>query len=176
VIVIYIPWLVLTAVWVAGALTGKKTVRREAVGERNFHIAGTALAFLLEFGGPDGTRSEVRHAIGFAVCVAGIALAIWARVLLGTNWSGLVTLKEGHELIRRGPYRFVRHPIYSGALLGLLGTAIWFGQAWCFAGLAVASFTWWKKSRIEERFLVDLFGDRYREYQREVRALIPGLL
>jgi protein-S-isoprenylcysteine O-methyltransferase Ste14 len=176
--VIYIPWVILAVVWAIGALAGKKTVRREGLGERAFHILGSAIAFYLVFGleGADTGKSAVRQGIGFVLSVLGIAFAIWARFLLGTNWSGLVTLKEGHELIRRGPYRIVRHPIYSGALVALLGTAIWFGYARCFAGVAIAFFTWWKKSRIEERFLVDFFGDRYRHYQREVRALIPGFL
>lgn len=173
---IYIPWIVLTVVWALGALAGKKTVRREGLGERGLHIFGSLLAFWLLFSAPGALAPMVYRGIGFVFSAAGIAFAIWARVLLGTNWSGLVTLKEGHELVRRGPYRIVRHPIYSGALVAMLGTAIWFGSARCFAGVAVAFFTWWKKSRVEESFLVDFFGDQYRRYQREVRALIPGLL
>ena len=66
--------------------------------------------------------------LGVALAAGGIAVAFWARWHLGTNWSGMVTLKEGHQLIRTGPYRAMRHPIYTGILLALLGTAITFGE------------------------------------------------
>jgi protein-S-isoprenylcysteine O-methyltransferase Ste14 len=174
--VIEIPWVIVGIVWIIGSLRSKTTTRRETISERAFHIIGSALAGYLLFTAPEQTNSLIRESIGFGVCSAGMALAIWARVILGTNWSGMITLKEGHELIRRGPYRFVRHPIYSGLLLGILGTAIYFDRVQCFAGFVIAFLTWWQKSRIEERFMLDHFGDEYRRYQHEVRALIPGLL
>ncbi len=155
---------------------GKRTTRRETIPERAFHVIGAALAAILIFGFQETSKSNIRETIGFVLTVAGIALAIWARILLGTNWSGMVTLKEGHELIRKGPYAFVRHPIYSGLLLALLGTAIYMGRWEGFLGFAIAFATWFFKSRIEEKFMVDYFGDRYRGYRREVKALIPGLL
>ena len=173
---IEIPWIAVLIVWVVGAQRGKHTTRRESLPERTFHIVGTVLALSLLFGFRELAKSNIREGIGFVLCVAGAALAIWARVLLGTNWSGMVTLKEGHELIRRGPYTFVRHPIYSGLLLAMLGTAIYNGRWEGFLGFAIAFVTWLTKSRIEERFMVDHFGDQYLRYRREVRALIPGLL
>jgi protein-S-isoprenylcysteine O-methyltransferase Ste14 len=174
--VIEIPWIVLGLVWLAGSMRGKRTTRRETIPERAFHLIGSALASLLLFTGREQSASSIREASGLVLCCAGIAFAIWARVILGTNWSGTITLKEDHELIRRGPYRFVRHPIYSGLLLGILGTAIYLGRWQGFAGFVIAFVTWWEKSRIEERFMLDHFGDQYRRFQREVSALIPGLL
>jgi protein-S-isoprenylcysteine O-methyltransferase Ste14 len=174
--VIGIPWIVLGLVWLAGAMRGKRTTRRETIPERVLHVGGSMLASILLFTAREHTRSLIRESIGLVLCSAGIALAIWARVILGTNWSGMITLKEDHELIRRGPYRFVRHPIYSGLLLGILGTAIYLGRPQCFAAFVIAFLTWWMKSRIEERFMLDHFGDQYRRFQREVSALIPGLL
>jgi protein-S-isoprenylcysteine O-methyltransferase Ste14 len=174
--VIYLPWIVFAVVWIIGARFGKRTTRMENSSERAFHIMGSVLAAWLVFHSDIPANSNIQKGIGFVLSVAGVALAIWARVLLGTNWSGMVTLKEDHELIRRGPYVYVRHPIYSGMLLALLGTAIWFGRWEGFVGFGIAFVTFLIKSRTEERFMVDHFGDQYRRYRSEVRALIPGLL
>ncbi len=97
-----------------------------------------------------------------------------ARVILGTNWSGIVTLKENHELIQSGPYRFVRHPIYSGILLGIFGSIFALNP---FSGglvvMAVAIFTLRIKSLLEERIMLRTFPDQYPGYMKRVRALIP---
>jgi protein-S-isoprenylcysteine O-methyltransferase Ste14 len=181
---IYVAWVVIGLVWVVGALSGKETTRRQKASGGILHVVLTGLAFYLLFGHAFIRVMDVRmypeslmlDGIGFVSSIAGIAFAIGARVLLGTNWSAMVTQKENHELVRRGPYAIVRHPIYSGALLGMLGTAIVFGQLRGFLAVGIAFIAWWMKSRVEERFMVDLFGDQYRRYQAEVRALIPGLL
>ena len=110
------------------------------------------------------------------VLVAGLVFSIWARVHIGRNWSGIVTLKQDHELIQSGPYRLVRHPIYTGLLLGFIGTAIardeWRG--WLAVLMVLAAL--WRKLRLEERWLTEQFGDAYRQYRSEVAALIPYLL
>jgi protein-S-isoprenylcysteine O-methyltransferase len=111
---------------------------------------------------------------GLALTAAGCAFAIWARLLLGGNWSSSVTVKQDH--IRRGPYAIVRHPIYSGFLLGLLGTALALGELRGIAGLALASIGWHMKSRREEAFMTAEFGAEYTRYQCEVKALIPFVL
>ena len=113
---------------------------------------------------------------GFAVTVAGAAFAIWARLLLGANWSATVTVKQNHELKRTGPYAIVRHPIYSGFLLAMLGTAIAYGEIRGLIALLIALIAWRVKSLIEERFMMDQFGEQYVQYKREVRALIPFVL
>jgi protein-S-isoprenylcysteine O-methyltransferase Ste14 len=87
-----------------------------------------------------------------------------------------VTIKEDHRLIQRGPYRIVRHPIYSGILLAAVGTAIGYGMAPCLIGVAIAFFHFWTKWRIEERFMVEQFGAQYIQYRQEVKALVPGML
>ena len=113
---------------------------------------------------------------GLTITTAGLVFAIWARFMLGRNWSGTVTVKAGHELIRGGPYRFVRHPIYSGILVGLLGTAIGGGTLPSLIGLVIAFCGLRMKWRTEERFMAELFGAQYSQYTREVKAVIPGLL
>jgi protein-S-isoprenylcysteine O-methyltransferase Ste14 len=92
---------------------------------------------------------------------------------LAGNWSGSVTLKQDHELIRTGPYRFVRHPIYTGALIAVLGTAFAIGQLRGLLAFALTFFAFRYKSQIEERLMIENFGDAYRSYRSSVKALIP---
>jgi protein-S-isoprenylcysteine O-methyltransferase Ste14 len=114
--------------------------------------------------------------VGLVSTVIGIAVAIWARIILGTNWSAVVTIKQGHQIIRRGPYAVIRHPIYSGGLLALLGTAIAFGEIRGLIGFTLIFIAWWMKSRLEEAFLEEQFGADYTRYKREVKGLIPFVL
>ena len=88
--------------------------------------------------------------VGLALTVAGLAFAVWARFHIGTNWSPLIHLKEGHELIRTGPYAIVRHPIYSGLMLATLGTAIALGRLSGFIAFVLVVAAWGCKSRLEE--------------------------
>jgi protein-S-isoprenylcysteine O-methyltransferase Ste14 len=104
---------------------------------------------------------------------AGIAFSIWARRHIAGWWSSTVTLKRDHQLIRTGPYRWVRHPIYTGLLLGLLGTAVAAGQWRSCLGVGMIAVALLRKIAIEERFLRDAFPDEYDRYRREVAALIP---
>jgi protein-S-isoprenylcysteine O-methyltransferase Ste14 len=180
---IIFAWMVIGLVWLVGATRGKRTTRRENAFQRLTHVAGTAVAILLITQPCHFWSLDVRvlpqtlpgDGIGFVLSLAGIGFAIWARVLLGTNWSGMVTVKEGHELMRSGPYAIVRHPIYTGALVGMAGTAIVWGEVRCFLAVAIAAATFWRKLQVEEIFLTEVFGEQYRRYRREVRALVPWL-
>ena len=100
-------------------------------------------------------------------------IAIWARFVLGRNWSGTVTVKQDHELVRSGPYALVRHPIYSGLLLAFLGTAVARGDLAALLGVALAAATLHFKTATEESFMTEQFGAGYMEYKREVKSLIP---
>jgi protein-S-isoprenylcysteine O-methyltransferase Ste14 len=109
--------------------------------------------------------------IGAGITAAGLAFAIWARVHLGEYWSGTITLKEGHRLIRSGPYALVRHPIYTGLILGMLGTAIAVDQIRGVLAFAILFASLWRKLRMEEKWMTEEFGEEYLQYRREVRAL-----
>jgi protein-S-isoprenylcysteine O-methyltransferase Ste14 len=179
-------WIAVGLVWLVMAVAGgKRTSRKQSAASRTLHLAAMVVAFGLIFSarfrpGPLGWRwapeSAALEWAGLALTVAGCAMAVWARLILGTNWSGTVTVKQGHELIRRGPYQIVRHPIYSGGLLALLGTALACGEIGALAGVALAFIGWRAKARAEEAFMTQEFGDEYVRYRREVKALIPFVL
>ena len=113
---------------------------------------------------------------GIAVTMLGLCLAVWARVHLGRNWSSRPTIRVGHTLVRTGPYRFVRNPIYTGLLVAYAGTAVVIGAFWAFALILVLLASFLVRIREEEKILLGEFGEEYEKYRREVRALIPWLL
>jgi protein-S-isoprenylcysteine O-methyltransferase Ste14 len=114
--------------------------------------------------------------VGAALTAAGLLFTVWARVHLGTNWSGTVTLKRGHELITSGPYAFVRHPIYTGLLLAFLGSALARDEWRGVLALALVALALWRKLRNEERWMREQFGDAYSAYSKRVAALVPRVL
>jgi len=113
---------------------------------------------------------------GTAMVAFGLGLSIRARIVLGTNWSASVTIKHDHEIIRSGPYRWARHPIYTGLLLAFVGSAIARGEWRGVLAVLIALASLWRKLRLEERWLEEEFGDEYADYQRSVSALIPFIL
>jgi protein-S-isoprenylcysteine O-methyltransferase len=176
-------WLALGVFWLVGALTAKRTERRQSPISRLLVIAPEIAAFSLLFGRhawPDWLQrrfvpqdSLPTACIGLALTAVGIAFALWARLWIGRNWSGQVTIKEQHELIQNGPYAIVRHPIYSGFLLAILGTAIVHGEVRAFLALPMAAIGWTFKLRLEESFMIQQFGVAYVDYKRRVKALVP---
>jgi len=178
-------WIAIGLVWAVTAIAAKRIVRAEPAGSRTGHVLTMALALALVFSpavrfGPLAWRavpdSAAAEEIGFALTVAGIAFAIHARLYLGGNWSSIAAIKQGHTLVRTGPYAVVRHPIYAGLLLGLAGTAIAYGEIGCFLGAILAFAAWLAKARTEESLLAGQFGDTYRQYRRQVKTLIPFVL
>lgn len=169
-------------IWVAAGLTNKRTIRRQSIGSRLIQLCLGILAGLLIWGGgprgilsgwPTLPHSPVNGTIALALTLAGLAFALWARFVIGRNWSGTVTLKQDHELVRSGPYAIVRHPIYTGFLLALLGIAVARGAIGAFLGVSIAVLAFRLKSLTEESFMLDQFGSQYAAYKREVKALIP---
>jgi protein-S-isoprenylcysteine O-methyltransferase Ste14 len=114
--------------------------------------------------------------VGAVLAAAGALFAIWARRRLGRNWSAAVRIAEDHRLVRDGPYRLVRHPIYTGVLTMYLGLAIASGELHAALGLALVALAYWRKIGLEERILHDAFGEAFEDYRRHSRAVIPFLL
>lgn len=122
------------------------------------------------------SRTNAIQIIGAVVCVMGLLVTLWARWTLAGNWSSDVTFKRGHELIRTGPYRFVRHPIYTGLLVMCLGTAVHSTAVRTWLALVIMFSGFWIKLRQEEKLLIRHFPDTYLAYQKEVKALIPYVI
>lgn len=181
-------WLLWLLYWAISAIRVKPAVRTESASSRlGRHLLLLMLAAILVF----HRFARLNHTflndrfvpdqpwviwLGFFLTVAGLAFTCWARVVLGRNWSGIVQLKRDHELIVRGPYRIVRHPIYTGLLLAFFGTALVIGEWRALVGTALVAIAFWRKLRLEERWMCELFGDQYRHYMRDVKALVPWVL
>jgi protein-S-isoprenylcysteine O-methyltransferase len=180
--VIEVAWIAAAVVWLVGGFLTKTTVRSQSASSRLLEILPMAVVFLLFFVNQSLLEwTSVRfvpatfgwQSLGAAMTVAGVIVAMWSRFYIGRNWSAQVTVKEDHELIRSGPYSVVRHPIYSGFLLDILGTAIYVGQLRGLLAVLLAALAWKIKSMREETFMEDQFGEQYVQYRREVKALVP---
>jgi protein-S-isoprenylcysteine O-methyltransferase Ste14 len=174
-------WFAFAAIWLITAFQTKRTVRKRPFGRQlPIRIAiwlGYVLLFTGLFGGPLNDRIlRLRIAVeqaGLAVTLAGLAFACWARFHLGSNWSGTPAVKEHHELIRSGPYRIVRHPIYTGIIAGVLGTALVLGEIRGLISLVLVAIGFLATSRAEEQLMSEQFPDAYPIYKKKVKALIP---
>jgi len=177
-------WLLWLAGWILSAFRTKRTVRAETVVSRLSHLIplgiGIALLSFDRFAGPWLAMRIYQQTVwtfwcGAALVALGMGFAVWARVHLGGNWSGTVTLKQDHSLTRTGPYRLARHPIYTGILLAVLGSAIAEAEWRGYLALVLITLSFLRKITVEERFLTAQFGDAYARYRAEVSALIPWL-
>lgn len=179
-----ILWGAFYAVWLLWAMIGiKKAQRRESVASHFAHGVLAAAGFLLMFANIRVGWLHARvlpgalwlQALGIAITLAGFAFAIWARIHLGSNWSSAVSSKVKHELIRSGPYRWVRHPIYSGLLFALFGTALVRGELCGLLALVLVYTAWKIKSHLEERMMISTFGSEYTAYANSTGAIFPRL-
>jgi protein-S-isoprenylcysteine O-methyltransferase Ste14 len=181
---ILVLWLIGALYWIVAAQSAKTDRRREPLATRLPFIAQMIVTAILlwphEWPGWLDLKviggGWTRFWIAVVVMALGLALAIWARRTLGDNWSGTVTVKEGHELVQTGPYRWVRHPIYTGILLMILGTGLAGGKVHALLAFPIALIALWLKSRLEERWMVAEFGARYEAYRKSSSAIIPFVL
>jgi protein-S-isoprenylcysteine O-methyltransferase Ste14 len=178
-------WTLFAVIWLLAAFATKQSVYRESTVQRLRYTIPILLGgFLLAKGHRLSDPLDYRviphvEALawsGVVLCIAGLAFCIWARFTLGRNWSGVVTLKGGHELITSGPYALVRHPIYTGLLTMFVGTVIVLGHV---AGIIAMPFVFgslWIKLRYEEKLMLKQFPSEYAGYQQRVKRLIPFIL
>jgi protein-S-isoprenylcysteine O-methyltransferase Ste14 len=176
-------WLTLAAFWLIAAIFVYPSKIRESFLRSRMHVIPLYLGFYLIFDhrywGPFHAKlydnDSVRYA-GDVITFAGVAFAIWARITLGRYWSGMVTLKHGHKLIRNGPYSFTRHPLYTGFVIGIFGSAIASAQIDGYLGFLIATISLIFKLRREETLLTSEFGDEYQQFKRDVpAAILPGI-
>jgi protein-S-isoprenylcysteine O-methyltransferase len=111
--------------------------------------------------------------IGAALTITGLAFALWARLFLGGNWDAFISLRLHHKLLRTGPYAVVRHPIYSGFMIALVGSILNFGHLRSFIAATIVILSWVYKSGLEEAFMRNHFGIEYDQYCHNVKRFIP---
>ncbi len=178
------PWIVFMAYWVIAALKTQRTQRKESFGWRYGIMLVEIFGFVLVFDndadiGVLGRKVFPRNydiaVVGIILVWTGIALAIWARWHLGQYWSGRITIKEDHKLIRTGPYAGLRHPIYSGLDLAVIGSALAIDHWRCVAGVCVIMLGFWVKAKREEAMLSAQFGEDFEEHRRQTGFLFPRL-
>ncbi len=173
--VIFILWGLFWLYWLVAAAGAKQGIRG-----RGFRVPGLLAIVAIVLGRvfkPHtlAVNSPILQVVGTVLFVSGLGLAVWARIYLGRNWGMPMTRKEEPELVTSGPYRFVRHPIYSGLLLGVLGTALATNVYWLI-GLAVAGPYFIYSATVEERLMTDTFPADYPRYKATTKMLIPFVL
>jgi protein-S-isoprenylcysteine O-methyltransferase Ste14 len=175
-------WISMFAVWFLTGFRLKQTARSRSEGVSRIAVYIVWAGWWLLFGHGFGRYPLARRVfepsistayVGLGITAAGLAFAVVARLYIGKNWSALIQVKEGHELIQTGPYALVRHPIYSGLMLATLGTAIAYGELSGFLGFVMVVAAWCYKSRLEESAMAQQFGAQYESYRARVRGLIP---
>jgi len=175
-------WLAWCVLWLLMAGWSKPSKRREFPWQRLEHVIPLLFGFLLIYKRGFAWRwlshrvvpeNSTVAVMGLLLVIGGLLFAVWARIALGANWSGTVTIKTGHNLIRRGPYRWIRHPIYTGLLLSLVGTALLQGEVRALLGFALALFALYRKAKREERFLSEEFGEGFAEHAKHTGMFLP---
>jgi protein-S-isoprenylcysteine O-methyltransferase Ste14 len=183
--IISVCWTLFAVIWLLAAFATKKSVYRESGLQRLLYIIPLLLGWFLLAKGhrlsdplnhPVIPHVEALAWIAAVLCIAGLIFCVWARFTLGRNWSGIVTLKGGHELITSGPYALVRHPIYTGLLTMLVATVIVRGHIAGIVALPLVFVSFWVKLRYEEKLMLQQFPEEYAAYQRRVKRLIPFIL
>ena len=176
-------WFFWALTWFAAAFWSDRSAKRPAFGaEILYRVVTLAVAVLLfafvarSYDSPTILWSLGRNAnwLLFGIAAVGFLFCWWARVYLGRLWSGWVSKKDGHHIVDKGPYRLVRHPIYTGIILAAFATAVIKGTVFALLGAAIMTLGFWIKARLEERFLREELGAAgYDAYSRRVPMLIP---
>ena len=175
-------WAVFALYWFIAAFRQNRVQKREPAAERFVHILFMIGGFALLFS-PDPRFGRLNQRFlplsplldlaGILLTAAGVAFAIWARAHLGKYWSAQITIRQEHRLIRTGPYRFIRHPIYTGMLLALLGAVFAVGEYRAILGFSIILLGFFKKARKEELFLQTQFGGDFDEHKRQTGFFFP---
>ena len=177
-------WCLIGIFWIVTSFFTRRTRWSDRSLKRLLQVIGVGAGFALLFE-PEipghfldeplfANLTGIRY-VGAFWCLCGWATAVWSRLILGANWSASVSLKQGHALVQQGPYSVVRHPIYSGLLLALLGTALVENRLRGFAGFALIAVLWAAKALAEEKALASVFGTEYGQYRSRTGTLLPRL-
>lgn len=177
-IVILVGWLAFWLYWLTASVVvkaGRSGWARFAGFRVGIFLVILLLLRLKAFRGHSVVTSALLQGIGLAVFVLGLALAVWARVYIGRNWGMPMTKKVDPELVTTGPYHTIRHPIYSGIILGMIGTAIALSWYWFIAAAAISAYFVYS-AVMEERYMAEQFPATYPDYKRSTKMLVPFIL
>ena len=178
-ILLNVAWIGFILYWAVSSFSAKKTIKRDWGS-----WVVRAVIFLILIVLSDSNRFNFLHgysaasgplalqAVGLLLAYIGIALAIWARVHLGANWGMSMSLKEDPELVTTGPYSWIRHPIYSGVLLAMLGTVFVVGIEWLIIFIVFSIYFIYSATR-EEKNMTLQFPVQYPEYKKRTKMLVP---
>ncbi len=173
--VIAIGWVAFWIYWLAAATSmkrGRVPWSRELRIRAMIIVVAILLVRLGAFRGGDLNTNPWRAGLGLVLFVLGLGVAIWARVHIGRNWGTPMSQKDEPELVTSGPYRLVRHPIYSGFLLAGVGTAVALSWMWLVA-VFLAGVYFVYSATVEERYLTEQFPDTYPTYRHSTKMLVP---
>ena len=177
-------WAAFGGYWLVAARGGEVEHTAESPFYRPVRLAILVITFTLLFsrrlafgflGRQLMPRLVVVACVGFALTLTGLALAMWARTHLGRYWSDKVVLKVNHQLVQDGPYAYMRHPIYSGVLLGVAGTALVVDEWRGALAFLVLLANYWIKAVQEEKILSAGFGEQFANHKRRAGFLFPRL-
>jgi protein-S-isoprenylcysteine O-methyltransferase Ste14 len=177
-LVIFAVWVAFWIYWLAssvGVKAGHTQWNRFAGIRVGLILVILLLARVRVFKGHAAISNPWLQGIGLALFLLGLALAVWARVYLGRNWGMPMSQKDDPELVTTGPYRSIRHPIYSGIILAMIGTTIAASLYWLIAVVLLGAYFIYS-AIVEERFMARRFPDSYPEYKRSTKMLIPFIL
>lgn len=178
-------WGIFWIYWILAAIKTRSNVKKESSGQKSIqrvvHLIFVIISYVITFFQfknislwnriiPDYKYVEY---IGIAILIFSLLFAIWARIVLGRNWSGAIQKVEGQRLVRSGPYKYIRNPIYTGIVCGFFGTFITLGSLASIMGFCIILIIYIIKINREQRFLILEFGEEYEKYIKESWALIP---
>jgi len=175
----FVLWVAFFAYWGIASRNQARTASAESERSTLTHRILLNVSLIVTIAPIPGLRARFLPdapafvALGLAIQLACIALAVWARRHLGSNWSAEVRIAVDHQLIRTGPYRWLRHPIYTAMLGMYVGTAIATGEVHALVGLALVSVAYWRKVEIEERTLAGRFGTNWEAYRQTTWGVVP---
>ena len=180
--IIEAAWVVFAAYWLWAARDQKRVRQRESVLARLTHVIFMAFGFVLLYSRDPRFAALNRRflpdwrwiqMLGALLTAVGVAFAIWARRHIGKNWSAQVTIRKEHDLIRTGPYAHIRHPIYTGLLFAIAGTAIAIGEYRALLAFALVFVGFAFKAKREELLLTKEFGPAFDDHRRQTGFFLP---
>jgi protein-S-isoprenylcysteine O-methyltransferase Ste14 len=181
-LVVPLCWIIFILDWSVSSLFVKKSLTKRGPWWIIWRVVIALFVILFVHYNRSGALSFFRFSFqsffsflipGSVLTLIGLFGAVWARFHLGRNWSGYVTYKEDQTLITTGPYRFVRHPIYTSMILMFIGTILYYGSLFVSIFLIILTIDFVLRTKKEEEIMTRLFGEKYTDYMKRTKRLIP---